>query len=270
MTNMKLKLSIALAVICTAIYVAYLEVQASDESDELISATAVWSPSDQELAQLNKTCESDPQAYSDCFISHMPDLGASEEAVAFTRNYAAQNHGSIAILTGFHPMDEVDLGYVYFPAGKERKQGWFLLNGYPLVVNVDDQARIPESAMEKQPLWATIHRQHPAIKLYFQNAERSTDKTPEAETLPDGSQRFIVEYPLRDGCASCAVLGHAAFSFDFDPSGELVTVRFVTIKQSDQSAAQPSGAALADLQRWAPASAGRTLFKANAPTICCD
>jgi len=249
MTNMKLKLSIALAVICTASYVAYLEVQASDESDELISATAVWSPSDQQLSQLDKTCSSNPQAYSDCFISHMPDLGASEEAVAFTRDYAEQNHGTIAILTGFHPMDEVDLGYAYFPAAREKKQGWFLLNGYPSVVNVDDQARIPESAMEKQPLWAAMQKQHPAVKMYFEDAERSTDKTPQTETLPDGSQRFIVEYPLRDGCSTCAVLGHAAFSFDFDASGELVTVRFVTIKQADRSLAQPSGAALANLQR---------------------
>jgi len=249
MTNMKLKLSIALAVICTASYVAYLEVQASDESDELISATAVWSPSDQDLAQLNKTCTSDPQTYSDCFISHMPDLGASEEAVSFTRDYAAQNHGTIAILRGFHPMDEVDLGYAYFPSARERKQGWFLLNGYPSVLNVDDQTRIPEAAMEKQPLWAEMQQQHPAVKMFVDDAERGMDKAPQTETLPDGSQRFVVEYPLRDGCATCAVLGHAAFSFDFDASGELVTVRFVTIKQFDQSVAPPSAPALAHLQR---------------------
>lgn len=247
MTNMKLKLSIALAIICTASYVAYLEVQASDDSDELISTTAVWSPSDQEVAQLNKTCAVDPQDYSDCFISHMPDLGASDEAVSFTRDYAAQNHGTVAILRAFHPMDEVDLGYAYFPAGKQGKQGWFLLNGYPSVVNVDDQTRIPEAVMEKHPLWVAMQKQHPAIKMYFDDAERSMDRTPQTETLPDGSQRFIVEYPLRNGCATCALLGHAAFSFDFDPSGELVTVRFVTITQAGSSAEQPADAAMANL-----------------------
>lgn len=246
---MKLKLSIALAVICTASYVAYLEVQASDESDELINATAVWSPSDQQLSQLNKTCATDTQAYSDCFISHMPDLGASEEAVAFTRDYAAQNQGTIAILRGFQPMDEVDLGYAYFPAAKEGRQGWFLLNGYPSVLNVDDKARIPEAAMEKHPLWAEMRKQHPSLRMSVNDSERSMDKTPRTETLPDGSQRFIIEYPLRDGCATCAVLGHADFSFDFDPSGELVTVRFVTITKSDHSAQQHSASSMARLTR---------------------
>jgi len=249
MTNMKLKLSIALAVICTASYVAYLEVQANDESDELINASAVWSASDQQLSQLDKTCASDPQGYSDCFISHMPDLGASEEAVAFTRDYATQNQGTIAILRGFHPMDEVDLGYAFFPAGKERRQGWFLLNGYPSVLNVDDQARIPEAAMEKHPLWAEMQKQHRSLKMFVDDSERSMDRTPRTETLPDGSQRFIVAYPLRDGCSTCAVLGHADFSFDFDPSGELVTVRFVTITQSDNSAQQHAVSTLSRLTR---------------------
>lgn len=143
MSGLKFKLCVALAVICMASYVAYLEVQASDESDEQIGAEAVWAASDQDLLQLKQICKNQPgQAYVGCFIAHMPDFGASEEAVAFTQDYAQQNRSIVAILRGFYPMEAVDLGYVYFPASKDMQQGWLLLNGFPAVINVDDLDRL--------------------------------------------------------------------------------------------------------------------------------
>lgn len=230
MSSLKFKLSVALMVICTASYVTYLEVQASDESDEQISSAAVWPASDQDLLQLRQICRNNPaQAYADCFIAHMPDFGASEEAVAFTRDYAERNHGTLAILRGFRPMDAVDLGYVYFPASKDIRQGWLLLNGFPAVINVDGLDRLPQSVMEKHPAWAALHKQYPTLKLFPDDGQRSPDATPEMEELPDGGQRFVIQYPLRNGCRSCALVGDAAFSFDFDPAGKLVLVKFVSV-----------------------------------------
>lgn len=230
MSGLKFKLCVALAVICMASYVAYLEVQASDESDEQIGAEAVWAASDQDLLQLKQICKNQAaQAYVGCFIAHMPDFGASEEAVAFTQDYAQQNRGTVAILRGFYPMEAVDLGYVYFPASKDMQQGWLLLNGFPAVINVDDLGRLPQSAMEKHPAWVALHNTYPALKLFPDDSQRSPDTTPHVEELTDGGQRFVVEYPLRNGCRSCALVGNAAFSFDFDPTGKLVLVRFVGI-----------------------------------------
>jgi hypothetical protein len=230
MSSLRFKLSVALMVICTASYVAYLEVQASEESDEQIGFAAVWPASDEQLLQINRACaQSRTQDYAQCFIAQMPGFGASEEAVSFTRDYAEHNHGTIAILRGFHPMDAVDLGYVYFPAADEFRQGWLLLNGMPSVINVDDLNRLPQSAMEKDPGWTTLRSRYPQMKFFFDGSERKLDASPEMQTLPDGGQRFIIEYPLRNGCGSCALLGHAIFSFDFDGAGELVTVRFVSV-----------------------------------------
>jgi hypothetical protein len=236
MTSLKFKLLVALMIVATGCYVAYLEVQASDDSDEQIGNAAVWAPSDEQLAMLNRDCRNDrTDGYAQCFIAKMPDFGASEEAVAFTRDYADQNHGTLAILHGFHPMDAVDLGYVYFPGGGEVRQGWLLLNGFPSLVNVDDLERLPEAQMEKHPLWGTLRSKFPHLQISLDDAERPAGTAPEMERLPDGSQRFIVQYPLRDGCRSCSLAGHAAFSFDFDASGRLVVVRFVSITAAQSS-----------------------------------
>lgn len=230
MSSLSFKISVALAVICTASYVAYLEVQASDESDEQISSAAVWAVSDQDLLHMNEACAQDhAQSVAQCFIAQMPEFGASEEAVSFSRDYAAQNEGTLAILRDFRPMDSVDLGHVYFPDGHELRQGWLLLNGVPAVINVDDLDRLPLSVMEKDQGWIALRSRHAGIKLFSGDRERLPDATPEMQTLPDGGQRFVIEYPLRNGCQSCALLGHAAFSFDFDASGKLVTVKFVRV-----------------------------------------
>jgi hypothetical protein len=167
----------------------------------------------------------------------MPDLGASEEAISFTRDYAEQNHGTLAILRGFHPMDAVDLGYVYFPQGVEMRQGWLLLNGYPSLINVDDLERLPEAAMRDHPLWNELKSKFPKLQLSVDGSERQQDAAPQLQRLADGSQRFIVAYPLRNGCRSCTLAGHASFSFEFDPTGRLVMVRFVGIEANTSSGA---------------------------------
>lgn len=230
MGSLKSKLFVALIVICTASYVAFLEVQASDESDEQISSEAVWAASDQDLLRLDQLCSNQAASnYSQCFVAHMPDFGASEEAVDFTQDYVQQNHGRLAILRGFYPMDAVDLGYVYFPAGKDVRQGWLLLNGFPSVINVDNLDQLPQSVMGRHPVWAELHKRYSALKLFPDDTVRSADAAPQMDELPDGGQRFIIQYPLRNGCRSCALVGHAAFSFDFDSTGKLILVRFVSI-----------------------------------------
>lgn len=244
MSSLKFKLCVALAVVCMASYVAYLEVQASDESDEQIGEEAVWAASAQDLLQLKQICKNQAApAYAECFIAHMPDFGASEEAVAFTQDYAQQNHGTVAILRGFYPMDAVDLGYVYFPASQDMQQGWLLLNGFPAVINVDNLDRLPRSVMEKHPAWVALHERYPTLKLFPDDGQRTPDTTPHMEELTDGGQRFVIEYPLRDGCRSCALVGHASFSFDFDPTGKLVLVRFVGVTPAQSVAAGSNTAA---------------------------
>lgn len=237
MTGLKFKLFVALIIVATGCYVAFLEVRASEDSDEQISDSSVWTPSDQQLASVRTACKNNTnQNFAECFLAQMPDLGASEDAVSFARDYADQNHGTVAFLRGFHALDSVDLAYAYFPAGGEMRQGWLLVNGSPSVINVDDLDRLPEAQMQKNGTWTALRAKYPGLQLSLEDSERPGDALPQIERLPDGSERFIIQYALRDGCRSCALVGHAAYSFDFDPGGRLAAVRFVGVTPAQQNA----------------------------------
>src|SRR4051794_21285737 len=206
---LKFKLPLAILIVCTAAYVVFMEVQASDDSDELVSESAMWQPSSEELAQINYACNANVPGYAQCFIKQMSELGAPDESVSFTRQYAELNNGVIAVLEDFRPVDSVDLGYAYFPAASEAKHGWLLLNGIPSIINVDNPDLLPESQMEKDPQYAALQQSHGQARLLLDTAERSPDAAPEMVTLTDSNQRFLIPYSIKDGCRTCAVLGHA-------------------------------------------------------------
>jgi hypothetical protein len=220
-------LLVSLAVLCLASYVVFLEVQASDDSDEQISDSSVWTPSPDGLKQIQQTCASQPSNYSQCFIEQMPNFGASADAVAFTRGYAEQNHGLIAFLQEFRPVDMVDVGYAFFPNGADFNQRWLLLNGAPAVINVDDFHFLPLAEMRKDPVYAALLKRDPQITLF--DGDRSFDAAPAAGNLPGGEQWFEIDYPLKDRCRACAQVGSATYRFEFDPTGKLAGVKFVKV-----------------------------------------
>jgi hypothetical protein len=224
----KLKIpSLALLVLVLASYVVFLEVQASEESDDQIGASAVWTPSDNDLAQIQKICGAQGAAYSGCFLEQMGNLGAPAEAVSFTQTFADQHQGAIAVLEGFRPVDAVDLGYAYFPGGADFRHRWLLLNGTPEIINVDDFSLLPQSDLERDPAYAVLRSRYPRVALF--DGDRANGAMPDAESLPDGGQRFSVNYPLRDQCRACQEVGQASFAFTFDPAGRLLEVRFLKV-----------------------------------------
>lgn len=223
---LKFKLPLAILIVCTAVYVVYLEVEASEDTDEQVSESAVWSPTRDEMAQINHACNANAPGYAQCFIKQMSELGATDDSVSFTRQYADQNNGVVAVLEDFHPVDSVDLGYAYFPAASEARHGWLLLNGVPSIINVDNPDLLPENQMEKDPQYLAIRRDHPKASIIFDAAERASGAMPEMMTLSNSNQRFLVPYSIKDGCRNCTVLGHAYYSFDFDPAGELLGVKY--------------------------------------------
>src|SRR5215471_8145614 len=120
----------------------------------------------------------------------MPNFGAPAEAVSFTETYAKQNHGVIAFLKGFHPVDSVDVGYAFFPAAADFNQRWLLLNGIPPVINVDDFNLLPRAEMAADPGYVALQKQFPQISLF--DGDRPVDGVPEIESLPDGRQWFRI------------------------------------------------------------------------------
>jgi hypothetical protein len=224
---LKFKLPLAILIICTAAYVVFLEVQASEDTDELVSESAMWQPSRDELARINHACNPNAPGYAQCFVKQMSELGAPDDAVSFTRQYAEKNNGVVAVLEDFRPVDSVDLGYAYFPAASEARQGWLLLNGVPSIINVDNPDLLPENQMEKDPQYVALRQNHAHASLLLDSAERAAGAVPDMMTLGDSNQRFVIPYLIKDGCRNCTVLGHAYYSFDFDPSGQLLGVKYV-------------------------------------------
>lgn len=223
----KLKLPfLALLMLVLASYVVFLEVQASEESDEQVGFSAVWNPSPGDLAQIQTICGSQAGNYGRCFIDQMGKFGATPDAVNFTETFAEQHQGAIAFLQGFRPLDAVDFGYVFFRAGADFKQRWFLLNGTPAMINVDDFALLPQAEMLNDPAYPALRSRYPHLTLF--DGDRSSG-APAEESLADGGQRFSIDYPLKNQCRACAVVGHATFVFTFDAVGRLAEVKFLKI-----------------------------------------
>jgi hypothetical protein len=223
----RLKLpSLALLVLILASYVVFLEVEASEESDDEIGSSAVWNPSASDLEQIQKACSAQGSAYSRCFIEQMGKFGAPSDAVSFTQTYADQNQGMIAVLQDFRPLDAVDLGYAFFPSGADFNQRWLLLNGSPEIINVDDFSRLPMTEMQHDPAFGALQSRYPQVALF--DGDRG-NAAPQMESLSDGGQRFSIDYPLRDQCRACVEVGRATFAFTFEPTGRLAGVKFVKL-----------------------------------------
>src|SRR3974390_1187949 len=78
-----------------------------------ITSAAVWQMPSTFLADAHKACDNAPHppSFADCFIAQMASAGAPPAAVAFTRRLFEQNGGDVGILTGFHPLGRVDVGF---------------------------------------------------------------------------------------------------------------------------------------------------------------
>ena len=224
--KMKMPALVALMLVLAS-YVVFLEVQANGEPDDTIGPSAVWQPAQNQLTAIQYSCQTRSQAYSECFVKLMADFGASADAVSFTRNYSDQNHGTVAFLNGFRPADVVDLGYGFFASGADFNQRWLLLNGAPDIIDVDKLSLLPEDEMVKDPDYAALRQRYPRVALF--EGDRSLDRTPKTEARPDGGQSFAVEYPLKDLCRACRVVGQATFTFNFDADGELLNVKFLKV-----------------------------------------
>jgi hypothetical protein len=220
----KVKLPAAVALLCLASYVAFLEVQASDETDEDINSSAVWNPTEQELKLAEQDCLGlTGDDYTVCFTDNMDELGASPEAVDFTQEYADENPGAIAILRSFHPVDEVDLGQVFFPLEKHQGQHWVLLNGLPEIISLNDPKFISHGDLQQNADYMKLRASHPGLEIAFAPAK------PLAKKATDGGQSFLVSYPLAEACSGCKPVGEAKYSFDFDAAGEFQGAKLVKV-----------------------------------------
>ena len=199
-----------------------------------VTAAAVWNPSVETLSEIRKKCgEADPTHIERCFLDEMKTAGASPEALAFAESLASTG---VIYMREFRRVERVDIAYVEYAFRANELEGVLLVNGKPSPIDVDDDSFTPDAELRKNSAFAALAEQYPHISVW--PGDRSDSKLPAVTSTGWGTQTFLVQYKLRDGCHACAEIGTATVAFNFDTQGN-----FQGAKLSNVVAAAPPSSA---------------------------
>jgi predicted secreted protein len=202
---------------------SFAAAQNSPKSPEThrVTDASVWNPSSDVLAAVRDKCgAADPVQIETCFLTEMKSAGASPEAIAFSKSLASTG---VIYLRAFRKVARVDVGYIQYVFRANELEGVLLLNGTPSPVDVDDETQYPETELQKYPPYAALADQFPNISIW--PAGRSNPQLPKLDATGWGTQTFLVDYILRDGCHACAQIGTATLAFAFDTQGKFQGAR---------------------------------------------
>ena len=191
---------------------------------EEVTPAAVWHPGPGSLASVRAGCaDLGGKELGDCFAAAMAKAGASRAAVGF-----AQRFEGIAYLDALDRdvARPVAIAHVFFPYRANENSAWFLVNGMPELIDVDDRRYLAVDALERAPGYRALLRRYPEPTLW-PGPRGPTGPRPVSRS--HGGERFTIGYRLRDLCHACAVVGHVRFAFDFDRSGKFLSTRLVSM-----------------------------------------
>lgn len=195
-----------------------------------ITESAVWKIPANFVANAHQACDSGPAGeFSICFINQMAKAGASEDAVNFTRTLFQSNGGDVGILTGFHAVGPVDLGWVTYPLRANTNYGLLLLNGKPQFINAEDMKHLDHKGLEQSFQFQDVKKQFPKVDVW--PGDRDGKTWPTSQTGSDGGLQFTIGYPLINGCHACAHEGTAMFTWNFDAKGKFKGTQFIGMTQ---------------------------------------
>jgi hypothetical protein len=223
----KLRLPALLGLICIAAFINFLQVKANEETDDVVSPAAVWSPDDDDLADIVAACQGSAD-YGKCFVDQMGNMAPSE-AVAFSQALLQNTPPRAGYLESLQEDGPVDLGTVTYPGATGSSNGWVLVNGTPAIVNVDDLRLLPKSAMESDPQFKAMQTKYPRIQLAIESDHRRPDMTPQMLHLNGGRERFLIDYAMKEPCQTCPVVARASFAFDFEATGRFLGTKFINV-----------------------------------------
>src|SRR6202163_4118525 len=171
------------------------------------------------------TCE-DPHAdkLQDCFAEEMKKAGASDLAVEFSKQL-----GEPGFVRDFRAAGPVDIAYVLYPYRANENQSWLIVNGDPPAIDVDNSklVTVAARALKNNSAYTGLAKAHPDLSPW--PGDRYSTEMPDVEMGAKGGVHIIVNYRLREKCHSCAVLGHAWYSFEFDAKGLFAGARLMAI-----------------------------------------
>src|ERR1700719_4320060 len=167
----------------------------------------------------------------DCFAAEMKKAGASAAAVEFSRQL-----GEPGFVRDFRAAGPVDIAYVLYPYRANENESWVIVNGTPPAIDVDNSklVTIAARALKNNSSYTGLAKVHPDLSPW--PGDRYSTETPDVEMGAKGGVHIIVNYRLRERCHSCAVLGHAWYSFEFDVKGIFAGARLMAISVTREKA----------------------------------
>ncbi|HEY0702418.1 MAG TPA: protease inhibitor I42 family protein [Candidatus Acidoferrales bacterium] len=196
-----------------------------------LTPAAVWNPSPDALAAIHAKCaEGEPIQIEKCFLEEMKSAGASPEAVSFSRSLSGTG---VIYLRAFRRVAHVDVAYIQYAFRANELEGILLVNGDPSPIDVDDDSQYPQTELQKYPAYAALLAQFPNISIW--PADRANPQLPKLDSSW-GTETFLVDYLLRDGCHACATVGTATFAFAFNGDGKFQGARVFAVKTASHPA----------------------------------
>ncbi len=190
-----------------------------------IGPSAVWQPAPGFFANAQAMCakSAQPAPLGECLMNQMQTAGASADAVKFTRDLYKVNGGQVGIMSGFHKVGPVDIAFINYPSTSSN--GLLLVNGKPGIINVEDMRLLDQKGLQQSFQFQDLKNQFPQVGVF--PGDRDGKTWPNSSTGSNGGLQFIVGYPLRNGCPTCAHAGFALFTWNFNPDGRFVGTSFL-------------------------------------------
>ncbi len=191
-----------------------------------ITAKSVWTPTAEQLSDIRRKCtEGDPAQHEVYFLNAMKSAGASDEAMAFVKEFAANG---LAYIRDFRDTGRVDIAYIEYLFRANDLDGVLLVNGTPPIIDVDEYKFLSNEDLRKSADYAALLHNYPNANVF--PADRYSTAQPAESSSDNGRQSFEVDYLILNGCHACARIGTLLASFDFDESGHFDGVRALKVR----------------------------------------
>lgn len=163
--------------------------------------------------------------FLDCVVQQMTKAGASPAATNFTRELFKQNHGEVGFMTSFQASHPVDIAWITYSWRPDHQYGLLLVNGQPAIVNVEDIKLLDRKGMQQSFQFKDLQNQFPKVEIYA--GDRDGQTWPQSQPGDSGGTQFVLSYPLRNGCLTCAHAGDAIFTWNFSSQGKFLGTSFM-------------------------------------------
>ena len=163
-----------------------------------------------------------PGAFEACTGEAMRRHGAPAPAIAF--NLAT---GGDAVATAFRRFGPVDVIEAINPFQANSNDQVFFVNGTPAAVSADAEALKLDGHDDAR--FQALQKAYPNAFIFPHAEMRSLTVGPGER----GGQKFLLQFPVVDGCHACARVGQATYEFDFAADGTFLGTSIANLVSRD-------------------------------------